>query len=211
MNDYETDDMETITGLLEGLEDESADDLAERRGGRGGRGGRWTNPQSPSGQSSYKPQPSNDLYVKKSELARTVMELEKKIKTVFDGVTKVNSRVNAVAQQQERHALAIKKESAKREKDIKDICQKLELLTLLPLVTGTTSKTITQDVRDGLAVGDKVLLDSGNSINTLLPLLLLGGCGGGDVGGGGLGWGGEGGTSSLILLLALSGGLGGRR
>src|SRR5258707_229066 len=137
MNDYETDDMETITGLLEGLDDES-DDFAERRGGRGGRGRGWASPQSPSTSSSYKPQPTNDPYVKKSEMARTVMELERKVKITTDGIMKVNSRVNAVADQQERQALALKKEIATRTKESKEQAQITQLLTLLPLLTPRT-------------------------------------------------------------------------
>ena len=65
------------------------------------------------------------------------------------------------------------------------------------------------DPESGALKGDKVLVDSEGGLNSLLPLLLIGGCGSG--GGGALGMGGESGSSNTLLLaLAFSGGLGGK-
>jgi hypothetical protein len=201
---YETDDMEALSGLLEGLDSDESDDLTERNGrGRGrGRG----SVQTPSRNPSYNPQSTMDPYVKKSELARSMMIVDAKVKTLSEAATKLSARVNTVADQQERQAMAIKKESAKHEKDIKDLCQKLELLTLLPLLTSPSTRTIDRDV-DGLKKDDKVLIGGSDGFSSLLPILLLGGCGGGS-GGGGLFGGGEGGSSNMLLPLLLLGGLG---
>lgn len=212
MNAYETDEMESLTELLEELESDESDELAERRRRRGRSGGRFPQPQTAPDRGSYKPQPTTDVYVKKSELARATMELDKKIATNAVAIKQGNARLNTVADQQAGHAMAIKKENTERKKDIKDLCQKLELLTLLPLLTGRTTRELTaatESLPAGLQKGDKVLIDS-DGLNSVLPLLLLGGCGGG--GGGGLGLGGEGGSSNtLLLVLALSGGLGGKK
>lgn len=208
MNAYETDEMESLTELLEEFESDESDELAERRRRRGRSGGRFPQPQTAPDRGSYKPQPTTDVYVKKSELARATMELDKKIATNAMAIKQGNARLNTVADQQAGHAMAIKKENTERKKDIKDLCQKLELLTLLPLLTPKTSVTLGGAV-DNLKEGDKVLIDS-DGLTSVLPLLLLGGCGGG--GGGGLGLGGEGGSSNtLLLVLALSGGLGGKK
>ncbi len=211
MNAYETDEMESLTELLEGLESDESDELAERRRRRGRRGGRFPRPQTAPDRGSYKPQPTTDVYVKKSELARATMDLDKKIATNAAAIQQGNARLNTLADQQTTQAMAIKKENTERKKDIKDLCQKLELLTLLPLLTGRSTRELkaeTINLPPGLEKGDKVLIDS-DGLSSVLPLLLLGGCGGG--GGGGLGLGGEGGSSSLLLVLALSGGLGGKK
>src|SRR5712691_10528152 len=107
MNDYETDDMESLTELIEGFDSDESDDLAERR--RQGRRGGFGGVSKPSGRPSYQPQPTSDLYVKKSELARAMMTVDAKFKTTAEGITKVNSRVNTVADRQERQAMAIRK------------------------------------------------------------------------------------------------------
>lgn len=206
MNGYETDEMETISELLEGLEFDESDELGERR--RGGRRGRFGPVPAPSGRSSYQPQSSTDVYVKKSELARAIMNVDTKIKTNTEAITKVNTRVNAVADLQATQATALKNESAKREKDIKELRQTSQFLALLPLITRPTTRTITQKT-NGLQANDKVPIDS-DGLTSLLPLLLVGGLGNGSSGSLGLGGGGDSSTL-LILALALGGGLGGRR
>jgi hypothetical protein len=201
---YETDDMDSITKLLDGLDSDESDDLAERRGRRGGR---QPAPQTAPGRGSYQPRPPTQD-VTQTQLMATIARIEEQIKINSKAITEVNARVNTVADREASQTVVIKKEVAKREKDIKDICGKIELLTLLPLLQKPSSVTLTEDA-GALKKGDKVLVDSDNSLNSLLPILLIGGCGSG--GGGALGIGGEGGSSNTLLLaLAFSGGLGGK-
>jgi hypothetical protein len=181
MNGYEPDEMESLTGLLEELEDES-DELAERRrrGRRGGFGGVST----PSGRPSYQPQPTSDLYVKKSELARAMMTVDAKIKTISEATAKVNARVNTVADQQATLAMAIKKENRARKKADAELKTTLLLTALVPLILKPPSRTITTTV-NGLTQGDKVLVEESDFLKTLAPigLALLGPQIGGLLGG----------------------------
>jgi hypothetical protein len=115
----------------------------------------------------------------------------------------VNSRVNTVS-------AAEKKDNAKREKDLKGINEKIQLLTLLPLLIKPPTVTIPAnsiDLATNLpATAVPLTPDPVSSTNALLPLLLLGGLGGS----GGLGSGSEGGmdsTTLLVMALVLSGGL----
>ena len=124
-------------------------------------------------------------------------------------------RINTVNTEQGRQAAAIKKEITARMKEAKEQRQIIQLLAILPLISRPSSRTLTADIQDAdtartvdLKKGDKVLIDT-DGIGALLPLLLIGGLGGGS---GGLGLGGEGDSSSLLILaLALSGSLGGSR
>lgn len=207
MNAYGTDEMESVTELLEGLEYDESDELAERRGRRGR--GRQPPPPTAPGRGSYQPRPPTQD-VTQTQLMATIARIEGQIKTNSEAITKVNARVNTVADQQASQAVAIKKENTERKKDIKDIRQTTQMLALLPLLARPSTREITATTPPaGLQTGDKVLIDS-DGFNSLLPLLLVGGLGGG--GGGGLGLGGEGdSSSSLLMVLALSGGLGGKR
>ncbi len=182
MNDYETDDMESLTELIEGFDSDESDDLAERR--RQGRRGGFGGVSKPSGRPSYQPQPTSDLYVKKSELARAMMTVDAKFKTTAEGITKVNSRVNTVADRQERQAMAIRKEISARTKADADFKNTLLLLTVVQLILPPKSIAINAPTA-GLAVGDKVLVDEGNSFKSFVPLgiALLGGQIGGLLGG----------------------------
>jgi hypothetical protein len=126
-------------------------------------------------------------------------------------VSTVNSRVNTVS-------TAEKKDNDKREKEVKGVNEKIQLLTLLPLLvkpTFTIPYTATPPP-PGSPPGTPptidttkpvtVPADSASTLNALLPLLLIGGLGGS----GGLGSSSDGTMDSgslLILALALSGGI----
>lgn len=83
----------------------------------------------------------------------------------------------------------------------------MQLLLLLPLLIKPATKEIT------LQDGDKVnvLVESNDTLSLLLPFLLIGGLGGDSMNLSGGGTTGGLDTTMLILILALSGGLGGRR
>lgn len=106
-------------------------------------------------------------YVTQGQLKAAMDQTEKSIKAV-------SARVNSVSSEQMRQATALKKETMNRKKETaalkKDLNSKLELLTILPLLLQPDSvKATTKE-------GEKdVLIKSDNILNSILPLLLIGG------------------------------------
>jgi hypothetical protein len=171
---------------LEGWESES--EAAE------GRSGRPSSFKKPSSQPSFKPRPPPNApqYVTQAQLEASLARVDGKVKTVSDGMTTFSSRLNAVAG-------SLKKEAEERKKTgegtNKDLNQKLQLLSLLPLLIQPQTKPV------GLGNVD-VLVPDPNQIDALLPLLLVSGIGG-SSGGLSLGGGGDSGSDSSLMLLAL--------
>jgi len=125
--------------------------------------------------------------------------VDSKIKTVSDVEATINSRVNSLA-------AATKKEVVDRKKSvetqIKDLNQKLQLLTLLPLLVQPPSAALKPGnaLLSGGVDLPAVSVPDPSKLNTLLPLLLVSGLGGA----GGLSMGGDsGGGDNSMMLLAL--------
>ena len=180
------------------VEGESESEAAEAR--------RWTPPRRASGAGLYKPPVKmNGAGVSQTQLAAAMARVGDQLKQNSAAVSTVNSRVNTVSG-------AEKKDNEKREKDIKGINEKIQLLTLLPLLIRPPTYTIpAQSITD--TAGDtspanalSIGADPTSPTNALLPLLLIGGMGGS----GGLGSSSDGSmdsTTLLILALVLSGGI----
>ena len=117
------------TELFEALESES--ESAERRGGR------WAPPRRATGSGLFTPRPTTN-YVTQVQLQTALAKVGAQIKTNSDGITAINSRINTVSSEQTRVTAALKKEAEDRKKDLeaqkRDTNQKLQLLTLLPLL-----------------------------------------------------------------------------
>ncbi len=131
--------------------------------------------------------PSNRLRSQSSSnqsaLKMAINKNSEAIKKVDTKVNAVNAKVGALGDEQRRQMMVLKKDRISRKQEMADLKSKLQLFAILPLLTGGTG--------------------SGNSsLGLLLPLLILG-----DLGGSGSKSGGTD-MSSLILVLALSGGLG---
>lgn len=178
--------METEYEFVEG---ESESEAAEAR--------RWTPPKRASGSGLYKPPVKmNGAGVSQTQLAAAMARVGDQLKQNSAAVSTVNSRVNAVSG-------AEKKDNEKREKDVKSTNEKLQLLTLLPLLIPPPTYTVPTG---GATEGTVLKADATSTTNALMPLLLMGGLGGGS----GLGSSSDGGmdsTTLLILALVLSGGL----
>lgn len=203
---YSETEYEAAMEGMEGWESESeASWEAARRGG----------PKKPSSQPSYKPRPqpgpSTANYVTQTQLQAALVRVDGKIKTLSDGVSTVNSRVASLA-------AAVKKEADERKKTTetqgKDLNQKVQLLALIPLLLTPPAVTVNDAAfvdPTGKAI-TQVVVPSTNSLNAVLPILLVSGLGGtGGSSGGFLGLGGDGDSGLLLILalvLAFSGGLG---
>jgi hypothetical protein len=183
---------ETEYESLDGLESEY--EFAERR----------PIPKPSSKPSFQKRTPPS--YVTQVQLEAALARVDGKIKTVVDGMSSVNSRLNSLTS-------TIKKENEDRKKDVeaqkRDVNQKVQMLALLPLLTPRPTFTIPAVITPGTATtaasfatgaSTTIQADSGGTLNALLPLLLISGIGGS----GGLGGGTDSGMdSSMLLVLAL--------
>jgi len=213
-NGLAMEELETLEDMMEDLEydemyesDESDEsDLSERRRRMAARR-RAPAPRTATGNQLYRSRPTSQ-YVTQTQLQSALARVGGQIKTNADAIKTVNSRTTIISTEQTRQAALLKKEVSDRKKQddlIKqDVRQKMELLALLPALSRPSAETITTS--DGKQV--RVLTESNDSLSLLLPLLLVGGLGGL----GGSGTGGSGTDSNMLLLvLALSGGLGGKK
>jgi hypothetical protein len=182
---------ESIEGLESESESESESEAAQKS--------RWPTPRGATGAGLYRPRvTSAGPPVSQVQLQALTGRISDQLKKNSGAIATVNNRVNTVNTSE-------KKDNTDRKKDLKAINEKIQLLSLLPLLIKPKTQTITADTA-GLTKDSKVLVDSGDTLSALLPLLLVGG-----LGSGGLATGSEGGSMDgsmlLILALALSGSL----
>ena len=187
-----------LSEFIEGIgewESESESEAAERS--------RRPAPRRPSGAPSFRPRPAPNApqYVTQTQLEAALARSDAKIKTVADGVSTINARVNTVS-------TATRKEADERKKALdtqgKDLNQKLQLMAMLPVLTSPTTAGPVKDSA-GNTIPSVVVPDS-SSLNKLLPLLLVTGLGGaGGFGGGGSeSGGGDNGMMMMAMVLALA-------
>jgi len=183
-----------ISELFESFgEWESESEAAEARG-RG-------SVRKPSSQPSFKPRPApgTPQYVTQTQLEAALARSDGKIKTVADGVTQINTRLNGLA-------VAAKREADERKKTLdaqnKDLNQKLQLMAMLPVLTTPPSVAVVDTANHVLV--PNVLVPDTSSLNKLLPLLLVTGMGGTGGFGGGSDSSGDGGNSMMMMAMVLA-------
>ena len=198
-NGYVTEDLEAILESLESSDElDESDGMAERTRRRPG-----SRPSTATGAGLVPPRPQAG-YVTEARLQAALARVGAQIKTNSDAIKVVNDRTSAITAEQARQTAALKKEAEERKKDSARLANQAQLLTLLPLLQ--TPKTVQLSTAvDNLPAGTKVLVDGGDSLNTLLPLLLVGGMGSGTGLGSGSGGdaGNPGGLDPLLLVLLL--------
>ena len=199
-NGYATEDLEAILESLEADESDEADEMAEATRRRP-----WSRPSTATGTGLVPPRPQTG-YVTEARLQAALARVGAQIKTNSDAIKTVNDKASAISAEQARQTTALKKEAEERKKDTARLASQSQLLALLPLLQ--TPKTVQLSAAvDNLPPGTKVLVDGGDSLNTLLPLLLVGGLGSGTglgSGSGGADTGSMGGLDPLLLVLLLS-------
>ena len=184
---------ESLEAILESLEYDETDEAARRRSPN-----RPAAPRTPSYGAPVREQP-----VTQRQLKETSDKLDARITSE---INKVDVRIIAAETKIERQTAALKKESEERKKETARLASPAQLSTLLPLLTTPKFRQIDTPV-DALQHGDKVLIDTGDSLSLLLPLLLMGGLGSGaglGSGSGGGDSGAMGGLDPLLLVLLLS-------
>jgi len=198
-NGYATEDLEAILESLESDEADEADEMAERTRRP------WTAIGTARGTGLVPPKPQAG-YVTEARLQAALARVGAQIKTNSDAIKTVNNRLGTISAEQARQTAALKKEAEERKKDTARLASQAQLLALLPLLQTPRTIQLSGQV-DTLPAGTKVLVDGGDSLNTLLPLLLVGGLGSGTgsgLGGGGSDAGSLGGLDPLLLVLLLS-------
>lgn len=144
----------------------------------------------------YRPRVENK-YVTQAQLQSALGRISKDVKANAVGIKSVGGRVDAVAAEQRKQGELLKKEITERRKDLAKLRSNIQMSSLLPLLTSKSITVTEADTIGGTPVpaGTRLAV-APDTLSTLLPLLLTGdGLGGGDSG------------NSLLLVLALSGGL----
>ena len=198
METSEYESLEAIEAESES-ESESESEAAERSR-------RWKAPPRASGAGLYRPRPRmNGAPVSQLQLQAAMARVGDQLRKNSAAAATINQRVNTVS-------TAEKRDNEKQGKELKGINEKIQLLTLLPLLIQPPKVTIpASGISAGVpATAVPLTPDPVGTTNALLPLLLIGGLGGG----GGLGSSSSSGTEGsmdsttlLVLALVLSGGL----
>jgi hypothetical protein len=216
---------ETLESILESLESDESDESDERdeeasRSRSRGRGARGrSDPRTASDGGSYRA-PVHNSYVTQKELQENIQRVDGKITTNSDAIKAVNVRVGAIDTDLSRLTTALKKEVEERKKENNGLKSNVQMASLLPVLIKPPSLTVGPIVGNGteanpaIPANTKLVVESSNSLTTLLPLLLLGGLGSSSDGASSSS-GGSGGMNDpmtmLLLVLAISGGLGGSK
>jgi hypothetical protein len=125
-----------------------------------------------------RPAPSGpqQQYVTHDQLALALRTVSTQITTNSAAIKTVESRAATLATEVTRQALAIKKESVDRKRETdrlgRELRQTREMAAILPMLSQPSSVTLGTKV-DNLQPGDKVLVDKGDALTSLLPLMLL--------------------------------------
>ena len=186
---------ESLEAILESLESDETDEAVRLR----------VNGRSAPRTSSFRAPVAENEYVRQRQLKETTDRID-------GDISKLNGRVASTETKMERQTAALRKESEERKKDINSLKNNVQLATLLPLLIKPQSRAVTAPVTGtDLQAKDNILVDTGDSLTALLPLLLLGGLGGSSdtsaSGGGSF----NDPTTLLLVVLAASGGLGGKK
>jgi hypothetical protein len=190
----EADEADELFEADEGFGESDESDEAARRPGRFGRP-----PQVASGRNLFKPRPQSQ-YVTQTQLETALAKVGAQVKTNSTAITQLSGRISSTSD-------LIKKETSERKKDVtglkNNLNQTQQIAAILPLLTPPNSVAVHGLSADGIPDNTKVLVDSGNTLNLLLPMLLLTGQGNGGGTSGGLFGGGDN-TSLMTLALILA-------
>jgi hypothetical protein len=192
---------EAVDGMFEA--DEAADegfDEAVRSWSR-------LRPKVASGRSTFSPRPQSQ-YVTQTQLQTALAKVGGQISTNSAAITKVGGQVSHVMG-------TLNKEIADRKKDFttlrSNLSQTQQMAAIMPLLTQSNSLTLSGNVpvdaaQSQIDSGTRLPIQS-NTLNLLLPMLLLGGVGdstGSGTGGGLFGGGDNNSMMMMVLVLALS-------
>lgn len=187
--------------LLEDIESDESDEAFESDEAVRGRGRGRPMPRVPTAKRGNPvPQPVAHGYATKAELNATAQRLDARIATNSKAITTVDGRTRAIESETHKLRASLKHEVAERTKATdalkKGLDDARQLAMILPLLSTTDTTTV--------AGTPNVVIDNGDQMSKLLPILLLSGGLGGSSGSGGGMFGGDGGIGPLVMLMALT-------
>jgi hypothetical protein len=210
MNGYvEMEDLDAVSEMVEDLESDESDesdediDMMERTQ----RSRRFrTPPRTAQGGGLFRPRTpaagGPAQYVTQTQLQSAMARVGAQIKTNSDALKTVNSRVATLSTDITKQTAEIKKLSTKETRDTsglrRDLNSTRQMAAIMPLLSTPKSQALTE-AAGGLPAGTKVVIDTGDNLSLLLPLLMMGGMGGGSGGEGGSG----GGMGDMMLPMVL--------
>jgi hypothetical protein len=186
--------------LLEDIESDEADEAFESDEAAPRRGKSWGKvPTAKRG--NPVPQKVANGYATKADLNAVAQRLDGRIATNSKAIATVDGRTRAIEAEAHKLRASLKHEIAERTKATdalkKGLDDARQLAMILPLLS-------TQDTQVVAGVPN-VVIDNGDKMSKLLPMLLLSGGFGGSSGSGGGGlFGGDGGMGPLVMMMALS-------
>jgi hypothetical protein len=198
---YGTETLEALLDELEGFEWDESDE-SEERSGRGRRSGRRPPPRTAAGTGLATPRP-NTHYVTQTQLQTALAKVGAQIKTNSDAIKSVSDRVSAQAEMLSKEVVARKKKTDELERGLRQTREMSAILPLLskPKTVQLANNAVSPAVTSGTA--PKALVDSDDTLSTLLPLMLMGGMGGSSSGGGGMFGGGDD-NSMMMMMMVLA-------
>jgi hypothetical protein len=187
--------------LLEDIESDESDEAFESDEAVRGRGRPMPRPRVPTAKRGNPvPQPVAGGYATKAELNATAQRLDARIATNSKAITTVDGRTRAIESETHKLRASLKHEVAERTKATDALKKGLDDARQMAMILPLLSTTDTQEV-GGVK---NVVVDNGDQMSKLLPILLLSGGFGGSSGSGGGMFGGDGGIGPLVMLMALT-------
>jgi hypothetical protein len=182
------------------FESDEADFESDERARRAGRGRPAPRRVPTAGRGNTVPRPNPQGFATKAELQQTAARIDAKIAVNSKAVQTLDGRVRAVVAENGRIGAALAKEIRERktvtEALRKSIDEQRQIAMLLPLLSTYEKRSV-----GGV---DNVLIDSGDKLSSLLPILLMsGGFGGSGASGGGL-MGGDNSMATMAMVIALA-------
>jgi hypothetical protein len=141
-------------------------------------------------------------FATRAELTATASRLDAKIGQVSTGIKALDGRVRSLDSEQGKLRSTLAAESKKREALVGQVNNLQQMSMLLPLLTTQTTRAVTTAVPGtSIVANDKVVVDNGDSLSRILPILLFSSSGsaGGQSGSGGM----FGGDNSTMMMLAM--------
>jgi hypothetical protein len=185
-NPYELEEMLESDELFQAESDES-DEAARRR----------LLPLRTARRGNTVPQRPAQGFATRAELMATANRLDAKISTNANAIKTVNGRVSTLS----GDVTKLRTDVTKLQGNVNDV---RNMAMLLPLLTTQTTRTVAANVANtDIRAGDKVVVDTGDNLSRLLPLLIFSGAFGSSGGASGSGGGMFGGDSSGIMMIAL--------
>jgi len=146
------------------------------------------------------PQKVANGFATKADLNAVAQRLDGRIATNSKAIATVDGRTRAIEAEAHKLRASLKHEIAERTKATdalkKGLDDARQLAMILPLLSTTETVTI--------GTQQNVVVDNGDQMSKLLPIMLLSGGFGGSSGSGGGGMFGDGGMGPLVMMMALA-------